>query len=72
VAFKCGVSTKLWRNLSLGVTFGLKYDHNPALRPAPSGFQFDPTEFPQTNRLRFGDRLDTQTEAVLIINFIEW
>jgi hypothetical protein len=70
IVYKAGVSTKLWKNLSLGVNFTLKYDNNPALRPAPSGFAFDDVNFSQTNRNRFGDRLDTLTEVVLIVNFL--
>jgi len=70
VVYKAGVSTKLWKNLSLGVNFTLKYDNNPALRPAPSGFAFDEATFPQANHARFGDRLDTMTEVVLIVNFL--
>jgi hypothetical protein len=80
INFKAGVSTKLWKNVSLGLTFGLKYDNNPALRPAPKGFAFDEAAFPirfptgpttgDGNHARFADRLDTITEAVLIVNFI--
>lgn len=70
VSFKAGVSTKLWKNLSLGVNFTLKYDNNPALLPAPAGFAFDDVNFSQTNRDRFAQRLDTLTEVALIINFL--
>ena len=70
VVFKAGVSTKLWKNLSLGVNFTLKYDNNPSLRPAPAGFAFDEATFPQSNKARFGERLDTMTEVVLIVNFL--
>lgn len=70
INYKAGLTTKLWKNLSFGVTFTLKYDNNPALRPAPKGFAFDDTTFPQTDRSRFAQRLDTITEAVLIVNFL--
>ena len=70
VNFKAGVSTKLWKNISLGLTYTMKYDNNPALRPAPGGFSFDDANFGLTNRARFADRTDHVTEAVLIVNFI--
>jgi hypothetical protein len=80
INYKAAVSTKLWKNVSLGVAFTLKYDNNPALRPAPKGFAFDDVNFPiqvvtspthwEGNHARFADKLDTLTELVLIVNFI--
>jgi hypothetical protein len=80
INFKAGLTTKLWKNISLGVAFTLKYDNNPALRAAPKGFAFDEVNFPVQvvtsptewtgNHARFADKLDTITELVLIVNFI--
>jgi hypothetical protein len=80
INYKAAISTKLWKNISLGVAFTLKYDNNPALRPAPKGFAFDEVTFPiriptgpttgDGNHDRFAVKLDTITELVLIVTFL--
>ena len=61
---KVGLTTSIWKNLlfTFGVT--LKYDHNPAVRPAFTGFTYAPGFTP------FADKLDTLSEAALVVNFI--
>jgi hypothetical protein len=65
---KVGLTTNLWRSLSFGFSFTLKYDQNPSQRPvpktAPAGFTF---QYP--NDLYFADKTDTYTEATLIYTF---
>jgi len=65
---KVGLSTNLWKSLSVGFSFALKYDQNPAPRPipkgAPSGASFNPTE-----SIAYADKVDTLTEATLIYTF---
>ncbi len=66
---KLGLSTNLWRSLSFGFSFTLKYDQNPAPRPvpsaAPAGFTFDKNN----PDLYYSDKVDTFTEATLIYTF---
>jgi hypothetical protein len=65
---KLALSTNLWESLSFGFSFTLKYDQNPAPRPAPkiapAGFSF-----PKDDPLYFSDKVDTFTEATLIYSF---
>jgi hypothetical protein len=65
---KVGLSTNLWKSLSFGFSFALKYDQNPAPRPvpktAPAGASFGEDRF-----LAYSDKVDTLTEATLIYTF---
>jgi hypothetical protein len=65
---KVGLSTNLWKSLSFGFSFALKYDQNPAPRPipktAPAGASFNPTD-----SIAYSDKVDTLTEATFIYTF---
>ena len=66
---KVGLSTNLWKELSFGFSFALKYDQNPAARPVPKGAQ-DGTAFPAKYvSWAYADKTDTLTEATLIYTF---
>jgi len=66
---KVGLSTNLWKQLSFGFSFLLKYDQNPAARPVPKGAA-DGTAFPATYvSWAYADKVDTITEATLIYTF---
>jgi hypothetical protein len=69
VNMKLGLSTNLWKQLSFGFSFALKYDQNPAARPVPKGAQ-DGTAFPAKYvSWAYADKTDTLTEATLIYTF---
>ncbi|HVZ86631.1 MAG TPA: DUF481 domain-containing protein [Polyangia bacterium] len=65
---KVGLTTTIWKRLSIAFGFTLKYDENPAPLPIPSGAPagigyvagFQP----------FADKVDTLTEATLIYTFL--
>jgi hypothetical protein len=64
---KAGLTTTLWKNLSFGFGFTLRYDQNPAPRGLPAGAKgltFAPEFHP------FAEKLDTLTEATLIFTFL--
>ncbi len=64
---KLGVTTTLWKSLSLGLGFTLKYDQNPAPRPIPGsagGAKYVAGYQP------FANKMDTLTEATLIFTFL--
>jgi hypothetical protein len=65
---KVGLSTNLWKSLSFGFSFALKYDQNPAPRPipkaAPAGASFN-----RTDSIAYADKVDTLTEATFIYTF---
>jgi hypothetical protein len=61
---KAGLTTTLWKNVSFGFGFTLRYDQNPAPRPVPKGFTFASGFQP------FADKVDTATEATLIVTFL--
>jgi len=63
---KAGLTTTLWKSLSFGFGFTLKYDQNPAPRPLPSSAPAG-AMFRQT---LFADKVDTLTEATLIFTFL--
>jgi hypothetical protein len=66
---KAGITTNLWKKLSLGLSFGLKYDQNPAPRPIPAGMPAG-TSYPSKYvEWAFADKVDTITEATLIYTF---
>jgi len=57
------VSTKLWEDISFRFAFSLLYDNAPAPRPV-FGIPYAPGFLPEA------DKVDTKTEASLIINFL--
>jgi hypothetical protein len=65
---KVGLTTTLLSKLSIGFSFTLKYDQNPAPLPippgSPVGATFDPSFQP------FAEKVDTLTEATLIYTFL--
>lgn len=64
---KLSLTTTLWKRLSLGLGFTLKYDQNPAPRPIPAsakGAKYAP------GFQAFSDNVDTLTEATLIFTFL--
>jgi hypothetical protein len=64
---KAGLTTTLYKNLSIGFGFTLRFDQNPAPRPLPSsakGAKYAPDFHP------FADKVDTLTEATLIFTFL--
>ena len=65
---KVGLSTNLWRSLSFGFSFALKYDQNPAPRPVPKGAPTG-TSFAPGSSIAYSDKVDTMTEATLIYTF---
>jgi hypothetical protein len=65
---KVGLSTNLWKQLSFGFSFALKYDQNPAPRPIPKGAPAGAT-FAPGDANAFADKVDTLTEATLIYTF---
>lgn len=76
---KLGISTNLFKKLSLGVSFTIKYDQNPAPRPVPSvvvlpaGTTLPPgttISFPTAYQpWEFADKVDTLTEVTLLYSF---
>jgi hypothetical protein len=65
---KAGITTNLWKKLSLGLSFSYKYDQNPAPRPVPAGAPAG-TAYPSDASWAFADKVDTLTEATLIYTF---
>jgi putative salt-induced outer membrane protein YdiY len=65
---KLGVTTTVYKSLSIGLGFTLKYDQNPAPRPLPPGSAAGTTFGP--NVRAFADTVDTLTEATLIYTFL--
>jgi hypothetical protein len=66
---KVGLSTNLWKSLSFGFSFAVKYDQNPAPRPVPAGAPAGtswPTEYWS---LAYSRTWDTLTEATFIYTF---
>ena len=57
------ISTKLWEDISFRFAFTLLYDNAPAPRPV-YGIPYGPDFLPEA------DKVDTKTEASLIINFL--
>jgi hypothetical protein len=68
---KIGLTTTLYKRLSLGFGLTIKYDQNPAPLPIPTGTPpgttFSPTDFPTPP---FAEKVDTLTEATLIFTFL--
>jgi len=65
---KLGLTTTLWKSLSAGFGFTLRYDQNPAPRPIPSGSPAGASYAPGFQP--FADKVDTLTEATLIYTFL--
>jgi hypothetical protein len=61
---KATLTTTLYKNLSFGFGFTLRYDQNPAPRPIPGGGKYAP------NVLLFSEKVDTLTEATLLFTFL--
>ncbi|HXU83596.1 MAG TPA: DUF481 domain-containing protein [Polyangia bacterium] len=64
---KLGLTTTLYKSLSFGFGFTVRYDQNPAPRPVPAsakGAKYAPDFHP------FADKLDTLTEATLVFTFL--
>jgi hypothetical protein len=63
VIWKAGLTTTIWKNVSFGFDFGLRYDNVPAPRPAfklPYAPGFTP----------LAETLDTLMQASVIVNFL--
>jgi hypothetical protein len=69
VTGKVGITTRLWKNVSFAFSFGLKYDQNPAPRPAVKDAAGTEVPF-ASGYVPFVDSLDTITEATLIITLL--
>ncbi|MDX2023411.1 MAG: large conductance mechanosensitive channel protein MscL [Deltaproteobacteria bacterium] len=64
---KAGLTTTLWKNLSFGFGFTLKYDQNPAALSLPKPATPDPMALPYT---AFAEKVDVITEASLIVTLL--
>ncbi|HVZ73963.1 MAG TPA: DUF481 domain-containing protein [Polyangia bacterium] len=64
---KLGVTTTVYKSLSIGLGFTLKYDQNPAPRPIPATAPMGASYGPGVKA--FADTVDTLTEATLIYTF---
>jgi hypothetical protein len=67
---KVGLSTNLWKSLSFGFSFAVKYDQNPAPRPVPADAPAG-TSWPANSywSLAYSRTWDMLTEATLIYTF---
>ena len=65
---KIGLTTTIWKRLSIAFGFTLKYDENPAPLPIPSGAPAGIGYLPGFQP--FADKVDTLTEATLIYTFL--
>jgi hypothetical protein len=61
---KASITTRLWKNLSFRFSFTARFDNAPAAVPLPSGFT------PPPGFQLLADRLDTLSEASLVITFL--
>ena len=64
---KIGISTNLYKSLSIGLGFTFKYTQNPAPRPAPDGLKYDPSITYAS--FEYAEKVDTITEATLAYTF---
>jgi hypothetical protein len=62
---KVGLTTTLYKQLSIGFSFTLKYDQNPAVQPTPPGAG---TATPADTY--FVEKVDTLSEVSLIMTFL--
>ena len=77
---KTGITTTLWKNLSFGFSFGLRYDGAPAPLKAPKGGAFwtgnaadagmDAGLMAKPAFRPFVQKVDTLTEATLVVTFL--
>ncbi len=65
---KLALSTNLYKQLSFGFSFSIKYDQNPAPLPMPAGVPAGAT-LASNFSLGFAQKVDTSTEATLIYTF---
>jgi hypothetical protein len=65
---KLGLTTTLYKRMSISFGFLLRYDQNPAPLPIPSGSP--PGAAFATGFVPFADRVDTQTTATLVYTFL--
>jgi large conductance mechanosensitive channel len=64
---KVTLTTTLWKRLSVGFGFTVRYDQNPAPRPIPSG---SPAGSMYSADFPFANRTDTLGELTLVYTFI--
>lgn len=64
---KLGFTSTLWKSLSLGLGFTVKYDQNPAPLPLPPGTPMGVAYGPN---FPFAETVDTLAEATLIYTFL--
>lgn len=67
---KAGLTTTLWKNLSFGFGFTLRYDQNPAPLSLPKGPPAGPADPPATPYTPFAEKIDVITEASLIVTLL--
>lgn len=67
---KAGLTTTLFKSLSLGVGFTLKYDQNPAPRLVPATITSAIPGATLGPGVRFADSVDTLTDLTLIYTFL--
>ena len=65
---KLGLTTTLYKRMSISFGFLLRYDQNPAPLPIPSGSPAGAAF--ATGFVPFADRVDTQTSATLVYTFL--
>jgi len=65
---KLGLTTTLYKRMSISFGFLLRYDQNPAPLPIPSGSPANAAFM--TGFVPFADRVDTQTSATLVYTFL--
>ena len=65
---KVGLTTTLYKRMSISFGFLLRYDQNPAPLPIPSGSPAGAAF--ATGFVPFADRVDTQTSATLVYTFL--
>ena len=65
---KLGLTTTLYKRMSISFGFLLRYDQNPAPLPIPSGSPAGAAFAP--GFVPFADRVDTQTSATLVYTFL--
>ncbi len=65
---KLGLTTTLYKRMSISFGFALKYDQNPAPLPIPSGSPANAAFM--MGFVPFADRVDTQTSATVVYTFL--
>ena len=64
---KTALTTTVWKRLSVGFGFTVRFDQNPAPRPIPSG---SPAGSMYSADFPFANRTDTIGELALVYTFI--